>query len=125
MQAVEKTGVAIQYTFSSRDRRPLGKLSLSVAALLTLSACAGQMGGQPLTSAQQQLQDANRRFAVTTAEGTAAGAVLGAAVGYAAGGKQGALMGGLSGAAVGTAVGYSVAENNFNQSHTDGNLPQL
>lgn len=107
-----------------RIKKP-GKITLSLAAALSLSACAGQMGGDPLTPAQQQLQDANKRFVATTAEGAAAGAVLGTLVGYAAGGARGALIGGLGGAALGTAVGYSVAQNNLNQSHTEANLQAL
>jgi hypothetical protein len=122
------TDYAADFTASCKPHRNFrkpGKASLGLAAMLTLSACAGQMGGQPLTPAQQQLQDANKRFAATTAEGAVAGAILGTLIGFAAGGARGALIGGLGGAAVGTAVGYSVSQNNFNQSHTEANLENL
>ena len=110
--------------FLPRRNKP-SKLALSLAAMLSLSACAGQMGTDPLTPAQQQLQNANKHFVATTAEGAVAGAVLGALLGYAVAGKNGALIGGASGAAAGTAVGYSVAQNNVTQSHTEANLQAM
>lgn len=100
---------------------------------MLLAGCAGQMGGPPLSPAQQQLKQANDRFNLTVGEGAAVGAValgiLGAGVGALAGGKKGALIGLAGGAAlggaVGAAVGYNVARRNYAQARTEDNLKQL
>ena len=104
-----------------------------MACIMMLAGCAGQIGGPPLSPAQQQLKQANDRFNLTVGEGAAVGAValglLGAGVGALAGGKKGALIGLGSGVvlggAVGAAMGYNVARKNYAQARTEDNLRQL
>jgi hypothetical protein len=104
-----------------------------MACIMMLAGCAGQLGGPPLTPAQQQLRSANDRFNLTVGEGAAIGAIalglVGAGVGAMAGGKQGALIGLAAGAAlggaVGAAVGYNVARKNYAQSRTEDNFKKL
>ena len=98
--------------------RAPARTAVVVASLLTLSACAGQVGGPPLTPAQAQLQQANQRFAATVAEGAVVGAVGGALLGYLAGGARGAAIGAAAGGVVGAATGYAVAHKNLSQTHT-------
>jgi hypothetical protein len=115
--------------FSLSGRRYIvrrhGGIAVCLAALLALSACATAGGGEPLTPAQAQLQQANQRFVTTTVEGTVGGALLGAGIGYLTGGARGALIGAGAGAVAGTAVGYAVAQNNLSQSHSEANLQNL
>jgi hypothetical protein len=87
-----------------------------------LSGCATQNGGQPLTPAQAQLQQENRRFATTVGEGALVGALGGALIGYLSGGAKGAAIGAAAGGLVGGATGYAVAHNNLRQAHTESNL---
>jgi uncharacterized membrane protein len=95
-----------------------------VSSLLLVSACAAQGGGEPLTPAQQQLQQANQRFATTVGEGALVGAVLGAGLGYLTGGARGAAIGAAAGGVAGVATGWAVAHNNLAQAHTEANLNQ-
>jgi hypothetical protein len=104
-----------------------------MACTMMLMGCAGQMGGPPLTPAQQQLKSANDRFNRTVGEGAVIGAIalglVGAGVGAMAGGKQGALIGLAAGAAlggaVGAALGYNVARKNYAQARTEDNFKKL
>jgi hypothetical protein len=104
-----------------------------MACIIMLTGCAGQLGGPPLSPAQQQLRSANDRFNQTVGEGAAIGAIalglVGAGVGAVAGGKQGAVIGLAAGAAlggaVGAAMGYNVARKNYAQARTEDNLKKL
>lgn len=104
-----------------------------MACVMLLAGCAGQIGGPPLTPAQQQLQQANQRFNKTVGEGALVGALalglVGAGVGALAGGGKGAAIGAASGlvlgGALGAAMGYDVARRNYAQARTEDNLKQL
>jgi uncharacterized membrane protein len=105
--------------------RKRGRVAVAIAALLTLSACAGQFSNEPLTPAQMQLKQANQQTATTVAEGAVVGAIIGGLLGYAIGGGRGAVIGAGSGMALGAATGYAVAQNNFRQARTESSLQAL
>jgi hypothetical protein len=96
------------------------------ASLLMLTSCAEQFASnEPLTPAQQQLRESNRRFTQTVGEGAILGAVVGGVLGLALGGRnaaQSAALGAGAGALVGGAAGYAVAHNNFEHARTEENL---
>jgi outer membrane lipoprotein SlyB len=131
-KAIFRWGIST-LALSVRFTRQKRCIALAMACMITLAGCAGQMGGPPLTPAQQQLKSANARFNQTVTEGALAGALIlgliGAGVGAAAGGGKGAAIGGASGLAlggvIGATVGYNVARKNYAQANTETNLKQL
>ncbi len=100
--------------------------SLALASLLFVTGCApGMIAAGPMTPAQQQLVESNKRFNQTTAEGAIGGLLLGAAAGALLGGRnpaQSIMIGAAAGAVVGGAAGYLVARNNLKQAHTEDDL---
>jgi outer membrane lipoprotein SlyB len=104
--------------------------AILMAFSLAVSGCGAQglMPGssrEPLTPAQQELVDENKRFAQTIGEGAVVGALVGAALGLAFGGNNratAAAIGAGAGGALGAAAGYAVARKNYEQSQTEDNL---
>jgi len=102
-----------------------------VAASLLLASCAAPAvtaGTEPLTPAQQQLQQANTRFAQTVGEGALLGALLGAGLGYAFGGNHpgtAIALGAGAGALAGAGAGYAVARKNYARAQTESNLQKV
>ncbi|TDH62160.1 hypothetical protein E2C06_13385 [Dankookia rubra] len=113
---------------TQRHANPFHRIIVACACAVSLSltSCAETFSaGQPLTPAQQELKQANQRFAQTTGEGALIGALIGAGLGAALGGHnrgQAALIGAGAGALFGGTAGYLVARNSFAQARTEANL---
>lgn len=106
----------------SRLFRPRAGLRFAPLFLVGLMLTACATIAPDATPAQRRVAEASNRFATTTAEGAVAGAVLGAGLGYLMGGGRGAAIGAGAGLATGAVAGYLVAQNNYKEEQTEGNL---